>query len=393
MENDCLDLLQLLSAVKESVEDTFPDSVWVKAEISSFSAKPGGHCYLTLSQSAGGRPVAECRAMIWKQNYLMLKEYFESESGETLRAGIVVQVHAQVNYSPVYGLSLYIDDIDPSATVGARALERQKTIERLEREGMMDMQKELVLPDLPSRLAVISSPTAAGYGDFCRHLLENQWGYNYSITLYEALMQGEQAPESISAALGRAAADTFGYDVALILRGGGSESDLLCFDDYSLAVAIATCPLPVVTAIGHDRDFHVADMVANTFVKTPTALADMLLDRFAEADAAVDVLERRIISAVRGKASLMEERFSKLLSRLNYAFSSKVQQGSSRVALAEARIAATDPRRLLSQGYALVTGPDGRVLKSAATLLPGDRIGVRFSDGRIDARVEGPVND
>ena len=397
MEKDCIDLLQLLTAVKESIEDAFPSSVWVKAEIGSFSPRANGHCYLTLTQTEGGRPVAECRAMIWKWNYPVIKEYFESESGETLRAGITVLVEVKVNYSPVFGVSLYIDDIDPSATAGERALRRQRTIARLTEEGYMDMQKELVLPDLPSRLAVISSATAAGYGDFCRHLLENPEGYHFTLTLFEALMQGDQAPSSISVALSKAGAGDF--DAVLVLRGGGSETDLACFDDYDLAVAIASCPLPVVTAIGHDRDFHVADMVANTYVKTPTALADLFLERFGEADARVEDLRRRIAAAVRGKAAVMSEKFDKVLTRLRFACLSKLESHRSRISLAEARIAATDPRKLLSLGYVLVTGPEGRILKSASSVTPGDRVGIRFADGRLSALVEtvegpdGPESD
>ncbi len=391
MENDFVDLLQLQALIKEGIEEAVPDSVWVKAEISSFSPRANGHCYLTLSQSSGGKVVAECRAMIWKWNYPLIKQYFESETGRALSAGITVLVKVAVNYSPLYGVSLYVEDIDPSVTLGESALLRQRTIDTLVREGYMEMQKELVLPELPSRLAVISSATAAGYGDFRRHLLESPEGYVFKLDLYEALMQGESAPPSIISALVEAGEKD--YDAVLILRGGGSETDLACFDDYTLAVAIATCPLPVVTAIGHDRDFHVADMVANQYVKTPTALSDLFLERFRAADAKVDELEQRIISAVRGKASLMQERFSRLVSRLSYAFSAKVQSGLSRIDLAEARISASDPRHLLSKGYALVTGPDGRILKSASSVVPGDRIGVRFSDGRIDARVEGPVSE
>ena len=269
MRKDYLELSELLAMVKEGVSDAFPDKYWVKGEISSWSPRANGHCYLNLSETVRGRQVADIRAMIWKWQFPQLKAFFEKETGQTLQAGLTVLVRVQVNFSELYGISLFVDDIDPAFTAGAQALEKKKAIERLTAGGYLDMQKELVLPPLPYRLAVITSKTAAGYGDFRRHLLENEAGYAFRLDLYEALMQGEQAPASIISALLEAQEEA--YDAILILRGGGSEMDLSCFDDYDLAVAIATCPVPVVTAIGHDRDFHIADMVANRFVKTPTA--------------------------------------------------------------------------------------------------------------------------
>ena len=219
--------------------------------------------------------MADIRAMIWKWNYPQLKAFFESETGQPLQAGITVLVRVQVHFDPVFGMSLFIDDIDPAFTVGEQALARKKAIERLTAEGYLDMQRELVLPRLPYRLAVITSKTAAGYGDFRKHLLENEAGYAFQVDLYEALVQGDSAPASMISALQEAQERP--YDAVLILRGGGGVTDLSCFDDYDLAVAIATCPVPVVTAIGHERDYHIADMVANRFVKTPTALARILL--------------------------------------------------------------------------------------------------------------------
>ena len=277
-QREYMDLLELQERIKEGIEDAFPERYWVKAEIASFSPRSNGHCYLELSQSRGGQPVAQSRAMIWKWYYPRLKAFFEQAAGQPLQAGITVLVKVQVSYSELYGISLFIEDIDPAFTLGEKALERKRTIEFLTREGYMDMQQELALPELPYRLAVITSKTAAGYGDFRRHLLENEEGYAFRLDLYEALMQGEQAPASILSAILEVQEQP--YDALLILRGGGSDLDLACFDDPDLAVAIATCPIPVVTAIGHDRDVHIADLVAHTSVKTPTALADLFLDAF-----------------------------------------------------------------------------------------------------------------
>ena len=386
MAKDYLELKELLARVKEGVEDAFPDRYWVKAEIGSWSPKANGHCYLTLTQSDRGKPVADIRAMIWKWNYPQLKAFFEQESGQPLQAGITVLVRVQVSFSEMFGFSLFIDDIDPAFTVGEQALAKKKAIEKLTAGGYLEKQQELVLPRLPYHLAVITSKTAAGYGDFRRHLLENEAGYAFQLDLYEALMQGEQAPASIIAALAEAQEQP--CDAILILRGGGSEMDLACFDDYDLAVAIATCPAPVVTAIGPDRDFHIADLVANRSVKTPTALADLFLDAYAAEDALLDDLQARVRRAVADRVNAMVRKVVSLAQRLRFAAGARIDRARAALDLKEALIKASDPRKILSMGYALVTGGDGKVLKSVAPVAAGDRIGVRFADGTIRATVD-----
>ena len=430
MRKDYLELSELLAMVKEGVADAFPEKYWVKGEISSWSPRANGHCYLNLSETVRGRQVADIRAMIWKWHFPQLKACFEKATGQTLQAGITVLVRVQVNFSELYGISLFVDEIDPAFTVGAQALEKKKAIERLTAGGYMDMQKELELPRLPYRLAVITSKTAAGYGDFRRHLLENEAGYAFRLDLFEAQMQGEQAPASIIAALLEAQEEA--YDAILILRGGGSEMDLSCFDDYDLAVAIATCPVPVVTAIGHDRDFHIADMVAGRYVKTPTALADLFLDIYAGEDALLDALEKRVGGAVADRLSAMARRVDALSARIRMGLLGKVHAGEqavasriarvrlgltqksvalqrlsdgaahrlrfaatarigtevSNLALKEALIKASDPRKILGLGYVLVTGSDNKVLKTVDRVAVGDRIGVRFSDGSLTAKVD-----
>ena len=385
MAKDYLELKELLARVKEGVEDAFPGRYWVKAEIGSWSPKANGHCYLTLTQSDRGKPVADIRAMIWKWQFPQLKAFFEQESGQPLQAGITVLVRVQVSFSEMFGISLFIDDIDPAFTVGEQALAKKKAIEKLTAGGYLDMQQELALPRLPYHLAVITSKTAAGYGDFRRHLLENEAGYAFRLDLYEALMQGEQAPASIISALLEAQEQP--CDAILILRGGGSEMDLACFDDYDLAVAIATCPAPVVTAIGHDRDFHIADLVANRSVKTPTALADLFLDTYAAEDALLDDLQSRVRRAVADRVNAMVRKVDSLAQRLRFAAGARIDRARAALDLKEALIKASDPRKILSMGYALVTGGDGKVLKSAAPVAAGDRIGVRFADGTISAVV------
>ena len=386
MAKDYLELTELLARIKEGVEDAFPDRYWVKAEIGSWSPRANGHCYLNLTQSDRGKPVADIRAMIWKWHFPQLKAFFEQETGQTLQAGITVLVRVQVSFSEMFGMSLFIDDIDPAFTVGEQALAKKKAIEKLTTGGYLEMQQELAIPRLPYRLAVITSKTAAGYGDFRRHLLENEAGYAFRLDLYEALMQGEQAPASIIAAL--AEAQEHPCDAILILRGGGSEMDLACFDDYDLAVAIATCAAPVVTAIGHDRDFHIADLVANRSVKTPTALADLFLDAYAAEDALLDDLQARVRRAVADRLGGMLRKVDSLAQRLRFAAGARIDRARAALDLKEALIKASDPRKILSMGYALVTGRDGKVLKSVAPVAAGDRIGVRFADGTSTAVAE-----
>ena len=386
MAKDYLELTELLARVKERVEDAFPERYWVKAEIGSWSPRANGHCYLNLTQSDRGKPVADIRAMIWKWNFPQLKAFFEHETGQTLQAGITVLVRVQVSFSEMFGMSLFIDDIDPAFTVGEQALAKKRAIEKLTAGGYLEMQQELAIPRLPYRLAVITSKTAAGYGDFRRHLLENEAGYAFRLDLYEALMQGEQAPASIIAALAEAQEQP--CDAILILRGGGSEMDLACFDDYDLAVSIATCAAPVVTAIGHDRDFHIADLVANRSVKTPTALADLFLDAYAAEDALLDDLQARVRRAVADRLGGMLRKVDSLAQRLRFAAGARIDRARAALDLKEALIKASDPRKILSMGYALVTGGDGKVLKSVAPVAAGDRIGVRFADGTITAVAE-----
>ena len=310
---DYIDLLELQTRIKESIADAFPGRYWVKAEIASWSPRANGHCYLTLTQTRGGKSIAESRAMIWKWKYPQITQFFEASTGQRLQAGITVLVQVQVSFSELYGVSLFIEDV-----------ERKRAIEKLTAQGYMEMQKELALPDLPYRLAVITSQTAAGYQDFRNHLLNNPGGYAFRLDLFEALVQGEQAPASIMEALEEAGEK--GYDAILILRGGGSELDLACFDDYNLAVAIATCPVPVVTAIGHDKDVHIADMVAHASVKTPTALADLFLEAYEAQDAILDRLAQRIGGSLQRLVSRSELRISAADAAIRQAVQRRVGQ-------------------------------------------------------------------
>lgn len=367
MEKNVIDLFTLQTEVRQSLESSFPARVWVRAEVSAVKVRGGGHCYLELSQSDESGLVAKASAIIWASRYRVLGPYFESVAGSQLQPGITVLLRVQVNYSQLYGLSLIVDDIDASCTLGEKEKERLATIERLKKEGLLDRQKSLEMTALPYRLAVVSAPDAAGYRDFERHLKGNAYGFVLETVLYEAVMQGASAPESISDALKAAASAEKPFDAVLVLRGGGSNLDLSCFDDYSLASAIATCPVPILTAVGHDQDFHICDMVAWRYVKTPTALADTFIEIYADED--------QYISSFAG--------------RLKTAFLNKISLMGSRVDVLESRIAGADPRRILSRGYALVVDDGGVVMKNAAGHSAGDNVKVMFADGTLDCRVTG----
>ena len=388
MERDYIDLFEFQTRLKQGIESLFPDRIWIKAEVSAVKARNGGHCYLELSQSEDAGLVAKANAIIWSSKYRFIAPYFESVTGSPLQEGMVVLVEVQATYSQLYGFSLIINDIDPEFTVGAKELERQRTIERLQKEGLMDLQKELALPRLPYDIAVISAEDAAGYRDFMRHTGENQYGFRFNFELYPALMQGADCPASVIAALDAVLDSGRDYDAVLILRGGGSKLDLSCFDDYEMAAVIAQYPLPVLTAIGHDQDFHVCDMVAHEYVKTPTALADLLLEMYEDEDAALTAFQTRIKLAFVNRLSFMESAVDRLQARIKGAFVVKVSQMEAALSLIEARINAADPRKILERGYALAVDVDGVVLKGTGRSRKGDKVSVMFSDGVLDCLVE-----
>ena len=386
---DYIELVDLAALLKDGIEDVFPDLVWVKAEISSLSRKQNGHCYLDLSQSGGGVVLAKVRGTIWASRWNYIDQYFRSVTGSSIEVGMEILFRAQVNYHPVFGLSLNIEEIDPEFTLGVSERQRRLTMERLAKEGLMDLQKELCLPELPYSLAVISAPGAAGLGDFRRHLLENEYGFVFEVTLFEALMQGELAADSMIMALEETASSEKGFDAVLIMRGGGSELDLACFDDYDLAVAIARCPIPVFTAIGHDRDFHVADMVAHTFVKTPTALADLFLDCYIAEDQRISSYESRLRLAFSGRVNSMASSLDLMRMRVLHSASRRLDEALHKLEMLDARIISADPRKVLEKGFALVLDGLGVKLTSASAVNVGDPIRIMLADGTISGEVNG----
>jgi len=380
-----------MGRVHECVTTAFPQRYWVRAEVRAVSEKSGSHCYLDLADKGDdGVMNAQARGIVWASSWKVLRPYFEKETGRGIEAGMNILIHVQVNFSELYNLSLIIDDIDPSFTVGELELVRRRTIARLREEGMMDMNSTLPLPVLPRSLAVISSSTAAGWGDFCRHLLENVYGFRFYLHLYEAPMQGADAPSGIVDALDRILADCSSgeesFDAVMIMRGGGSVADLSCFDDYALCANVAQYPPPVMTAVGHDRDYHVCDMASAVSVKTPTALADYLLDIYVAQDEMLLSLASRLAMSLRGRMASENARVDSLRRRAVSAVRARFAAECARVDMLEMRCMRNNPLELMKCGYSLVR-KDGQVLSSVRDVAVGDEAEVMLRDGVLRCKV------
>ncbi len=287
-----LSLTELQLIIRDSLYMALPDMYWVVAEISEIKENFNGHCYLELIEKNPDEKNVRARvkAIIWNNRYRFLKALFENITGESLQEGFNILIKVKIEYHELYGLSLVITDIDPAFTIGEMAIKRQLVIKRLEEEGVFSMNKELEMPILPQRIAIISSSGAAGYSDFINHLKGNSFGYIFYSALIESAMQGSETEEGVISALNRIANNSHLFDVVVIIRGGGSQSDLSWFDSYNIAYHITQFPLPVITGIGHEKDISVADMVANRSLKTPTAVADFLIAKVSEAEEQLIVL-------------------------------------------------------------------------------------------------------
>lgn len=286
-ENGPLTLSILTNRIKQSLSANFPDQFWIIAEISEMHVNSSGHAYLELIEKdkENKKILARMRATIWAYTFRMLRPYFEGSTGFQFSDGIKVLINVSLEYHPQYSLSLNIKDIDPSYTLGDLARKKAEIIEKLRQEGIFEMNKQLVLPTVPQRIAVISSPTAAGFEDFLDTLSGNIYNLHFDISLFQAIMQGEKAEESIIQALEKIYEEEDKFDLVVIIRGGGAQIELDCFNNYDLPFHITQFPLPVLTGIGHERDETVTDMVANTRLKTPTAVAEFIIDsmvRFLE---------------------------------------------------------------------------------------------------------------
>ena len=401
-------LSELQRRVRQALEERFALPLWVSAEIAEVKVNYSGHCYLELVEKGEGDgvPKAQARAVIWRSQYARIAAYFEAETGQRLAAGMRILAKATVNYHELYGFSLQLLDVDPAYTLGDMERQRQQTIARLQAEGVWEMNRQQAMPAVVQRIAVVSSSRAAGYQDFCNELAKSP--YRFCLTLFDAVVQGAAAEDSIVDALSRIAAAGEAFDAVVMIRGGGSSSDLNCFNAYRLCNHVAQFPLPVVTGIGHDKDTSVADMVAHTALKTPTAVAGWLVERMAETDGWLDCaalqlndmtkaamhasevrLERlsgevrRLSGELLTRQTLRLEHFTELLPDAARDFLAR--QGV-RLGNAAELIAGRSPERILRLGFAVLRA-GGRAVTSAGSVAEGEQVEIEVSDGKIDATV------
>ena len=407
-----LSLFELCTQIRKTLKETFPTTYWVRAETSDVRINASsGHCYLEFIEKSekSNQLLAKVRGAIWANVFRMLKPYFETETGQPFASGLKVLVQVTVEYHEVYGISLNVIDIDPTYTLGDLVRKRQEIIKRLQDEGIFNLNKELDFPTLPQRIAVISSPTAAGYGDFCHQLEHNPRGYSFKTKLFAAAMQGDRVEESILAALDKINRQAGDFDVVVIIRGGGATSDLSCFDTYLLAAACAQFPLPIITGIGHERDDTVLDSVAHTRVKTPTAAAELLIGCMDEAADHLADLAARMHESVTARLKQERTRLYQLCHRIPAASVRRVSSAKlalltarkdlhrsveamlarrkHRLALLKQRLADASPDKLLARGYS-ITLKDGKAVKDASRLQAGDVLTTRVYQGEITSTVQ-----
>ncbi|MDR1455849.1 MAG: exodeoxyribonuclease VII large subunit [Tannerella sp.] len=428
-----LTLSTLNERVAQAIDESFPDACWIQAETSDVRLQgSAGHCYLEFVEKDvfSGQIIARARGAIWARTFQRLKPYFEKETGQAFVSGLKVLVKVTVAFHKLYGYSLNVIDIEPSYTLGDLVRKRQEIIRRLQEEGIFDLNRELPFPVLPQRIAVITSPTAAGYGDFENQLMNNPAGYPFYIKLFPAVMQGEKTEESVIAALDRISRHTDCFDAVVLIRGGGSASDLNCFDSYLLAAHCAQFPLPVITGIGHERDDSVVDMIAHTRLKTPTAVAAFLIGQMDGQAGLLNGLQQSLCSRVTEVLSAQQTYLKLLAARFPSLATHRIEQNrtqlqalrsalpASQLLIMKHRTDLTEIRQFLQNGwtacvaaqnremdlagqflkmvspdYALRWGytlilKNGKIVKHASGLSAGDEITVRFADGDHVATVQ-----
>ena len=408
-----LSLFELNAMVRSFVEGSAEEAYWVHGELLEGRAGYGGHFYgeLVEKNELTGAIVAKARITIWARVYNMLALRFQAETGQSLRAGIKVLLKVKLSFSELYGYALNVVDIDGSYTLGDQARRRQEILHRLEEDGIINDNKTLPLPALLKRIAVVSSASAAGYGDFCRQLLENEWGLAFRVQLFPAVMQGQHVPESISAALMQIADEADLWDAVVVIRGGGATSDLSDYDSYPLAACVAQHPLPIIIGVGHDRDETVLDHVAHTSVKTPTAAAAFILEHQLEQLSLLRDLQQRIPLAASTRMQGEDRRLALLRQRLPSVVALRLQrehqrlersslllpisasrvltQEKHRLELLSQRLESLNPELLLKRGYT-ITLHDGKIVTHASQLVPGQSIVTRLQDGEITSVITKP---
>ncbi|KAA6346444.1 Exodeoxyribonuclease 7 large subunit [termite gut metagenome] len=406
-----LSLFELNTLVKKNLKQCLPDTCWIQAELSDVRVNvPSGHCYVEFVEknTKSNSLIAKARGTIWANIFPLLKSCFEKETGQTFTSGIKVLVQVGIEFHELYGYSLTVYDIDPTYTLGDMARRRQEILKQLEEEGVQTLNKELLLPPVPNRIAVISSASAAGYGDFCHQLQHNLKGFFFYTELFPAIMQGNQVEETILAALDKIYSRMNEFDAVVIIRGGGAISDLSGFDTYLLAASCAQFALPIITGIGHERDDTVLDRIAHTRVKTPTAAAEFLINRMTDtADTLIHLTEQlkisvstrmeqetRYLNFLKNRipsltfTCLSDAKLALLSSKNNLArvvtFSLSTQK--HQLDLLRQRISDASPERLLSRGYS-ITMKDGKVVNDVSQLSEGDLFTTRLAKGEITGTV------
>ena len=413
---EAISLYELNHYIRQSLRAALPDAYWVQAELSEVREAYNGHCYIELVQKAeqGNTFIAKARGTIWANIYKMLKPYFENATGQSFTAGIKVLLQVSVDFHEQYGLSLTVHDIDPTYTLGDMARRRREILMQLEAEGVLTLNKELPMPQVSQRVAVISAAGAAGYGDFCDQLMSNPYGFAFYPHLFPAVMQGDKVESSIIAALDSIAAERDHWDVVVIIRGGGATSDLSGFDTYLLAANCAQFPLPIITGIGHERDDTVLDIVAHTRVKTPTAAAEHLINALAEAAACHDTLVNRLTMSLTQRLHHEEQRLQQLATRLPSSFALMHAKQQHRLAqientlhialqhtitkqqhhlvLLEKTIESASPSHILKRGYT-ITRCNGKVVTSASKIPQGAILTTEWADGTVTSEAKGTRSD
>lgn len=338
-------LSELNNLIKEELDDAFPNLMWIKAEISELNINRTGHCYLELVEADEDTKevLARCRATIWSYTFRMLKPYFETTTGQAFSEGIKVLISAKVEFHPVYGLSLNIRDIDPSYTMGDMARKRREILLQLEEDGVVDMNKELDLPLVPQRIAIISSPTAAGLQDFMNQLENNPYHIHFYTKLFPAIMQGKDTAASIIIAMEQVFQYEDFFDVVVIIRGGGAQIDLASFDHYELAYHVAQFPIPVITGIGHDKDETAVDLVAHTKLKTPTAVAEFLITGAATFEQTLDEMQDRFVDLVEDRLQTEKEYLQNSLQQIKQGVRQIVSEQNNRFEMTNFRLGKAIP--------------------------------------------------
>ena len=399
----------LNALVREAIEAELPNEYWVEAELSE-CRESRGHCYMELVEKdeTSNTPIAKASAKCWKQTWMIVQPYFERTTGQILRAGMKVLLKVYPQFHEAYGFSWIVVDIDPTFTLGDMARRRQQIIQRLKEEGVFDLQRELTIPRFCQRIAVISAETAAGYGDFCRQLAENEYGLQFYPTLFPAVMQGELVEQSVIAALNAINERNDEFDVVVIIRGGGSTSDMSGFDTLLLAENVANFPLPIITGIGHDRDECVLDLVSHTRVKTPTAAAALLIAHLADTLQHLNEIQQRIsfmLSMVKTNLDhQLKEKYERIChaieqrmlqeqhhlelaeQRISHAIGQRMLQERHHLEMAGQRVLSLDPALLLSRGYS-ITLHNGKAVSDPRQLKEGDVIETRLEKGNIKSTV------